>query len=94
MKRRRLLSATLAALPLATCTRMTRSSAPFTTLADLATMLSTQETTPLLLVEHFLGRIAQIDRSGLRLSAVMELNPEVKRIAAASPSGPLHGLPL
>lgn len=94
MKRRRLLSATMAALPLTTCTRMTRAPAPYATLADLTAMLSTQETTPLLLVEHFLGRIAQIDRSGPRLNAIIELNPEIKRLAATSQSRPLQGLPI
>lgn len=94
MNRRRLLQTTVTALVPAACTPRTRTPAPFATLADLIQLLSVRETTPLLLVEHFLGRIAQIDRSGPRLGAIMELNPGIKADAAQSKSGLLHGLPI
>ena len=57
-------------------------------------MLKAGQTTPLLLVEHCLERIAQIDKSGPRVNAVLELNPAVRTLAAACPPGALHGLPI
>lgn len=54
------------------------------------------------LVETYLARIEAIDRSGPRLNAVLELNPDALAIAAAldeerrqqGPRGPLHGIPI
>jgi amidase len=54
------------------------------------------------LVETYLTRIDAIDRSGPRLNAVLELNPDALAIAdaldaerrAQGPRGPLHGIPL
>lgn len=57
-------------------------------------MLAAGQTTPLLLVDHCLERIAQIDKSGPRVNAVLELNPSSKSIATACPPGVLHGLPI
>ncbi len=78
----------------AACVEKLRSPLPFATLADLDAMLQAKNTTPLLLAEHFLERIARLDRSGPRLNAIIELNPEVKTIAAPCKSGLLHGLPI
>ncbi len=54
------------------------------------------------LVEKYLKRIAEIDRSGPALNAVIELNPDALAIARAldeemktrGPLGPLHGVPI
>ncbi|HSN76101.1 MAG TPA: amidase family protein [Anaerolineae bacterium] len=54
------------------------------------------------LVETYLTRIEAIDRSGPRLNAVLELNPDALNIADAldaerrerGPRGPLHGIPI
>ncbi|MCF7784831.1 MAG: amidase [Prosthecobacter sp.] len=67
---------------------------PFSTFTDLSAMLAAGQTTPLLLVDHCLERIAQIDKSGPRVNAVLELNPSSKSIATACPPGVLHGLPI
>ncbi len=58
--------------------------------------------TSLHLTERFLERVEMYDRSGPRLNAVLEVNPEAREIAealdrerAASGSrGPLHGVPI
>ena len=54
------------------------------------------------LVKKYLGRIAEIDRHGPALHAVIELNPEALAIAAEldrerkakGPRGPMHGIPV
>jgi amidase len=54
------------------------------------------------LTESYLWRIAEIDRAGPRLNAVIEINPDALDIAAAldaerrkrGPRGPLHGIPV
>jgi amidase len=54
------------------------------------------------LVSQYLARIAEIDKAGPRLSAVIELNPDALSIAAALDReraagklrGPLHGVPV
>ncbi len=94
MKRRRLLQSAAVALCPAACANKTRDPLPFATLADLTAMLQAKQTTPLLLAEHFLERIAQIDKSGPRVNAIIELNPAVRAIAANCKSGLLHGLPI
>ncbi|MFC5455793.1 amidase [Prosthecobacter fluviatilis] len=96
MNRRRLLqSFATAALSPAACTqRQHRPPAPYATCSQLAEQLEAAQTTPLLLVEHFLSRITQLDKSGPRISSVIELNPAAKDIAAHAPPGLLHGLPI
>ena len=94
MNRRRLLQSAAVALCPAACAPQHRAPLPFATLTDLAAMLKAGQTTPLLLVEHCLERIAQIDKSGPRVNAVLELNPAVRTLAAACPPGALHGLPI
>ncbi len=97
MNRRRLLqSAAAATLVPAACEQKHRFSAPqpFATLTDLAAMLKVGQTTPLALVEHCFERIAQLDKSGPRLNAVIELNPAAKSLATSCQPGALHGLPI
>jgi amidase len=94
MKRRRLLQSAAMVLPPLSCSHKHRAPLPFATLADLAAMLQTRQTTPPLLVEHFLERIARIDRTGPKLNAIIELNPEAKAITAACKPGLLRGLPV
>jgi amidase len=57
-------------------------------------MLRSGQTSPLLLVEHCLARIAQIDKSGPRVNAILELNPAARPLADSTSPGPLHGLPI
>ncbi len=57
-------------------------------------MLRSGQTSPLLLVEHCLERIAQIDKSGPRVNAILELNPAARPLADSTSPGPLHGLPI
>jgi amidase len=53
-------------------------------------------------VHKYLDRINRLDKSGPKLNAVIEVNPEAEAIAAAldrerkgkGPRGPLHGLPI
>ena len=60
------------------------------------------EITSVSLVEYYLARIEQIDRSGPALNSVLELNPDALAIAAALDAertdrgsrGPLHGIPI
>ena len=94
MNRRRLLQSAAVALCPAACAPQHRAPLPFATLTDLAAMLKAGQTTPLLLVEHCLERIAQIDKSGPRVNAVLELNPAVRALAASCPPRALHGLPI
>ncbi len=54
------------------------------------------------LVEMYLKRIDDIDRSGPTLRSILEINPDASRIAdaldaerkATGPRGPLHGIPV
>ncbi len=95
MNRRRLLqSAAVALCPAACSQKQYRATLPYATLADLAARLKAEHTTPLLLVEHFFERIAQIDKAGPRVNAILELNPLAKDIAAHCPAGVLHGMPI
>ena len=58
--------------------------------------------TSLALVNAYLSRIQAIDRSGAKINAVIELNPQAKAVAAKldkerqtkGPRGPLHGIPV
>src|SRR6202048_584901 len=54
------------------------------------------------LSEKYLARVAEIDKAGPRINAVIELNPDALHIAEAldqerrskGPRGPLHGIPV
>ena len=95
MTRRRLLQTAAAAAALtASCGKKHLPPPPYATLADMDSMLRSGQTSPLLLVEHCLARIAQIDKSGPRVNAILELNPAARPLAGSPPPGPLHGLPI
>jgi len=72
------------------------------TLTALQEGLTLSHFTSVQLVEKYLARIAEIDKSGPRLNAVIELNPDAFAIARAldqeragkGPRGPLHGIPI
>ena len=54
------------------------------------------------LADHYLERIARLDRNGPELRSIIEVNPEARAIAdaldaerhASGPRGPLHGIPV
>lgn len=54
------------------------------------------------LTQYYLDRIDAIDREGLKLNSIIEINPEALEIAAAldaerlssGPRGPMHGIPV
>ena len=70
--------------------------------SELQERMKSGEFTARSLVDHYLGRIEQVDKSGPSVNAVMELNPEADSIAdaldherqAKGPRGPLHGIPV
>ena len=73
--------------------------------ADIATLqahMAAGELDSLTLTRAYLQRIAQVDRAGPRLNAIIELNPDAPKEAAALDGerrrgrlrGPLHGIPL
>jgi amidase len=72
------------------------------TVAELQQGMATGRFTAAALVRHYLKRIAEVDRKGPRLKAVIELNPDALGIAEAldrerkskGPRGPLHGIPI
>jgi amidase len=72
------------------------------TVEQLQQWMQTGRYTSRQLVDLYLGRIEQIDRSGPTLRAVIEVNPEARAIAdaldaerkARGPRGPLHGIPV
>jgi amidase len=72
------------------------------TIQDLQKKMASGEYTSRDLTELYLERIAAIDKSGPRLNAVIEVNPEALAIAAAMDQerksgkvrGPLHGIPV
>lgn len=72
------------------------------TIADLQAAMEAGDLTARALVELYLERIELLDRSGPRLGAVVEVNPDAWDIArdldrerrARGPRGPLHGIPV
>ncbi len=72
------------------------------TLAELRAGLETGKWTARGLVEKYLARIADVDRQGPAINAIIELNPDADAIAAALDQerkadhvrGPLHGIPV
>ncbi len=72
------------------------------TIMEWQAAMESGEITAVGLVQHYLKRIEQIDRTGPGLNSVLELNPDAEAIAAALDAeredqgarGPLHGLPL
>ena len=72
------------------------------TMVDLQGALASGQVSSERLVEIYAGRIQKIDKSGPRLNAVIEMNPDAPAIAAAldrertekGSRGPLHGIPI
>jgi amidase len=72
------------------------------TIADLRMRLESGETTAVGLAQAYLERIEAIDRGGVRLGSVIEVNPDVEEIAhrldverrERGSRGPLHGIPV
>ena len=72
------------------------------TLADLQESMGSGKFTSRGLASRYLARIAEIDKAGPALNAVIELNPQVLAIAdeldaerkSKGPRGPLHGIPV
>lgn len=68
----------------------------------LQTAMQNNELTSRKLVDYYLQRIALLDHSGLELRSIIEINPDVEKIADAldiertenGPRGPLHGIPV
>lgn len=73
-----------------------------TDIADLQAQMAAGALDSTTLTRAYLDRIARLDRSGPRLNAVIELNPDALKEAAALDAerqrghlrGPLHGIPL
>ncbi len=71
-------------------------------IARLQAMMASGKLTARDLVEQYLARIEALDRSGPRLNAILEINPDARGIAAAldrerragQVRGPLHGIPI
>jgi len=72
------------------------------TIADLQAAMKSDQETAASLTKKYLQRIADIDRSGPALNAVIEINPDALAIARAldkerkekGPRGLLHGVPI
>lgn len=72
------------------------------TITQLQQMMATGRYSAVDLAKRYLRRIAEIDRRGPTLNAVIELNPDALALAADSdqerksrgPRGPLHGIPV
>src|SRR5215217_1703252 len=81
-----------------------RAAFPFAeaTIDDLQRRMSAGELTARALTAAYLDRIAEVDRAGPKLNAVIELNPDALAIAAERDTerragkvrGPLHGIPI
>jgi amidase len=82
------------------------SSAPFVyaeaDISELQARMAAGELDSVTLTRAYLDRIARVDRAGPRLNAVLELNPDALKEAAALDAerqrgalrGPLHGIPI
>lgn len=72
------------------------------TIADLRSQLESGESTAVELAKQYLQRIEEIDRGGIRLGSVIEVNPDAEEIAGRLDverqegrlRGPLHGIPI
>lgn len=71
-------------------------------IAELGAMMQRGTLSSRELTQHYLARIAQMDKAGVALNAVIELNPDALAIAdqcdaerkAGNVRGPLHGIPV
>jgi amidase len=74
----------------------------YASVSELSKMMADNELTAVALVEHFTQRIADLDKQGPALHAIIELNPQAIEIATALDAeraegqtrGPLHGIPV
>lgn len=72
------------------------------TIAELGAAIAVGNLTSLQLVNMYLERIQTLDKSGPRVNSVLEINPDVRKIARARDQerrqhgvrGPLHGIPI
>src|SRR6266852_1877282 len=72
------------------------------TIMDLRSRLESGESTAVELAAQYLQRIEEIDRGGMRLGSVIEVNPDAEELAEQLDSerrergsrGPLHGIPI
>jgi len=72
------------------------------TVAEMRAAMDAGRLTSRQIVEMYLARIDAIDRNGPKLNSIMELNPDAlsiademdRELAAGSPRGPLHGIPI
>ncbi len=72
------------------------------TIADLQVQMKTGQLSSVELTKAYLARIAELDKAGPKLNAVIELNPDALAIAqqldterkAGKVRGPLHGIPV
>lgn len=74
----------------------------YASVAELKSLMAANELTSVALIEHFNRRIADLDKQGPALHAIIELNPQAADIAKAMDQereagkvrGPLHGIPV
>ncbi|MGE5672601.1 MAG: amidase [Mycobacterium leprae] len=72
------------------------------TIAEMSRAMAAGELTSEQLVKRYLERIAAYDKQGIKLNAVLEVNPDALFIARAmdqerklsGPRGPMHGIPV
>ena len=75
---------------------------PEADIAELQRRMSAGTLTSRALTQHYLGRIAAIDKAGPKLNAVIEINPDALSIAdqldrerkSGKLRGPMHGIPV
>jgi amidase len=75
---------------------------PEADIAELQRRMSAGALTSRALTQHYLGRIAAIDKAGPKLNAVIEINPDALSIAdqldrerkSGKLCGPMHGIPV
>lgn len=106
MNRRRILQSAALALCPAACHEKTATPPPaatpaapadptaFASLTELTARMQSGKATPATILQHYLDRIERIDRTGPKVNAILELNPDAKAIASAPKSGLLQGLPV
>jgi amidase len=72
------------------------------TISALQSAMARGQLTARDLVLHYLGRIAELDKAGQKLNAILEVNPDALALAEAldaeralhGPRGPMHGIPV
>ena len=98
MKRRQWAQMSLATALVACSSRRRLSDQAELSLADLQRHLRAGDLTAVELLQHYLGRIQRMDRTGPELRAVLELHPECESMARLSDEQkmdkPLRGLPI